>query len=679
VPADPYKYFRIEAKELLDGLNRGVLALEKGAPGADTVGMLLRHAHTLKGAARVVKLSPIADLAHAAEDLLSPHRAGADPVPPQRIQELFNLLDRVSGHVRALESAEPRAAQPAPHTTPAPEALETVRVEIREMDAILEGITETSVQLTALEADGDTLEEVRQTVASLKTRLNGDAQADPRTLVALEEVHSRLERGARRLKINLQATARDLSQVTDLVGRARLVPAGVLFPELERVASDAARTLKKRVTFETSGGEHRLDANILAELRSALSHAVRNAVAHGAEPEAVRVSAGKPPVGNIHVHVERRGHRVTFRCHDDGAGIDVEAVRRAAIQRGILSAGEAAALGPEQVVRLVLRGGVSTVSGAADQVSGRGVGLDALRETVLRLKGTVDVRSAQGQGTDIEVSVPVSLSSVGALLVEAGGTAASVPLDCVERTLRIADRDLVSSAGSESVVVEGQVIPFRRLSAMLRSERSIASRAVASPALVLRAGTRRAVVGVDRLLGATDVVVHPLPSWMTGVEGVDGASLDSRGRPRLALDPDALVTAAHATTEHAPRAPPARRAAVLVVDDSLTTRMLEQSILESAGYAVEVASSAEEALIKARATRYGLFLVDVEMPGMDGFEFVQRTRADSVLKETPAILVTSRNAPEDRRRGQEAGAHAYIVKSEFDQRQLLDTIRRLLG
>jgi two-component system chemotaxis sensor kinase CheA len=298
---------------------------------------------------------------------------------------------------------------------------------------------------------------------------------------------------------------------------------------------------------------------------------------------------------------------------------------------------------------------------------------------VLRLKGTVDVRSQKGAGTEVEVSVPVSLASVGALLVAAGGITASVPLDSVERTLRVAERDIVSTGSAESIVVDGQAIPFRRLAAILRPEAPTPNRAATTTALVLRAGAQRAAVGVDRLLGAADVVVRPLPAWMTGIEGVDGASLDAHGKPRLALDPQSLVAAAHATTERAREPKAALRAPILVVDDSLTTRMLEQSILESAGYAVELASSAEEGLSKARETRYGIFLVDVEMPGMDGFEFVQRTRADAALRQTPAILVTSRNGPEDRRRGEDAGASEYIVKSEFDQRHLLETIRKLLG
>jgi two-component system, chemotaxis family, sensor kinase CheA len=196
---------------------------------------------------------------------------------------------------------------------------------------------------------------------------------------------------------------------------------------------------------------------------------------------------------------------------------------------------------------------------------------------------------------------------------------------------------------------------------------------------VIAAGGALAAVGVDRLLGTGTVVVRPLPARADVDAVVAGASLDSEGHPQLVLDPDGLVAAARHDRAAASEADVRPRLPLLVVDDSLTTRMLEQSILESAGYEVDLAVSAEQALEKAKTRTYGLFVVDVEMPGMDGFQFVARTRADPALRDTPAILVTSRGAPEDQQRGREAGARAYIVKGEFDQGHLLRIIRELVG
>jgi two-component system chemotaxis sensor kinase CheA len=356
----------------------------------------------------------------------------------------------------------------------------------------------------------------------------------------------------------------------------------------------------------------------------------------------------------------------------------MEAVRRAAVRRGLVAATDATALGLEEAVRIIMKGGVTT-TGSVDEVSGRGIGLDVVRETAARLKGEVNVRSETGKGTSLEICVPVSVSSLIALQVETGGRVASIPLDAIRQTLRVAESDIVRSADKDSIVYDGKVIPFLVLSGALDKKAIPERKQRPWSAVVLESSFGIAAVGVDRLLGAASIVVRPLPPLSAAEPVVAGASLDSEGNPQLVLDHEGLVATACLGRAPVHESAPAKRHWVLVIDDSLTTRMLEQSILESAGYEVELATSAEEGLGKAREKQYGLFLVDVEMPGMDGFEFVTHTQSDSLLRAVPSILVTSRNAVEDRRRGEQAGARAYIVKGEFDQGYLLQKIREFMG
>jgi two-component system chemotaxis sensor kinase CheA len=264
-----------------------------------------------------------------------------------------------------------------------------------------------------------------------------------------------------------------------------------------------------------------------------------------------------------------------------------------------------------------------------------------------------------------------------ALEIDSDGSVVALPLDAIRRTVRVADHDIARSAGRDSMVYEGKVIPYLALSSALGKKTVADSKRCIGSAVILEASSGLAAIGVDRLLGTTLVVVKPLPSLTKAESVVAGASLDAQGNPQLVLDPEGLVATAHLGRAAALEPSSAKRVAVLVVDDSLTTRMLEQSILESAGYEVDVATSGEEALEKARAKQFGLFLVDVEMPGMDGFEFVSRTQADAALRMIPAILVTSRSAIEDRRRGEQVGARGYIIKSEFDQGNLLRMISEL--
>jgi len=264
------------------------------------------------------------------------------------------------------------------------------------------------------------------------------------------------------------------------------------------------------------------------------------------------------------------------------------------------------------------------------------------------------------------------------LRAQAGESTVAIPLDAIERTLRINARDVELTDGRQEVVLDGKPLPFIPLATLLGTQRAGAVTPASWSTVIVSTAQGRAAVGVDRLLDTTHAVLKPLGRYAPAKPFVAGATLSSRGAAELVLEPSELV---HAVAQgRAPAASgPHKRGAVLVIDDSLTTRMLEQSILESAGYEVGVAASAEEGLQAARRERrYDLFLVDVEMPGMDGFELVTRVRADPRLKDTPAILVTSRNAPEARARGAAVGADGYIVKSEFDQVALLKLIASLV-
>jgi two-component system chemotaxis sensor kinase CheA len=264
-------------------------------------------------------------------------------------------------------------------------------------------------------------------------------------------------------------------------------------------------------------------------------------------------------------------------------------------------------------------------------------------------------------------------------MVESGEAVVAIPLDSVRRTLRVSDHEIALAGARQFISFEGHAVPFLPLSEALRHQSSSGSRRQSWSCVLLSSGSEVAAIGVDRLLGTGTVLVRSLAPLVAVDRVVAGASLDAEGNPQLVLDPEGLMEAAHRTGAPAPAPPKAVRQPILVIDDSLTTRMVEQSILESAGHVVELATSAEEALEKAHARRYGLFLVDVEMPGMNGFDFIARTQEDPLLREIPSILVTSRNSADDKRRGQAAGSRAYIVKSEFNQEYLLQTIEQLMN
>ncbi len=720
---DPYRYFRIEARELMDQLAKGALDLEKHDASTDTVLRLLRLAHTLKGAARVVKQAQIADLVHGVEDLLSPHRDGTAAVPRERVDQVLAALDAINALLAQLAAsddstasgtapnathgaahqaannagADTSAGQPAPQQAAPFEAVRVARADVVEIDVLLEGLGEIGSALAGVRGTVHDLKALRELSAQLNAQVG--AQAGTQLGERVDSSHARTRALAaqalaasaaaeRSLAATAESLDRELKQARDIAQRLRLVPASSIFHTLERAARDAAHGVGKQVVFEAQGGELRLDAEVLDTVQSALVQLVRNAVAHGIESPQERQAQGKPPTGRIKLSVKRHGYAAWFRCTDDGRGVDLEAVRRALLHKG-LAPEQTQALDAAQLLTQLLKGGISTAN-TVTELSGRGVGLDVVRDAMQRLNGEAHATSQAGGGTAMELRVPLSLAALNVLFVESDAQLAAIPLDAVQRTVRITASDWVHTPQGTAIADQGALIPLVPLALAHHGNgggnavgsASGAGHARRNPsslqtAVIVHAAGKTVALGVTRLRGIDTVVLRPLPALLPAQNLVLGLHLDADGNPCIVVNPEHCVTLQAVPTDSTAAAP--STAPILIIDDSLTTRMLESSILESAGFAVEMATSAEEGLVMAQAKTYALFLVDVEMPGMDGFGFVAQTRVDPVLREVPCILVSSRDAPEDRQRGLVAGASAYIVKGEFDQGEFLQRVAELVA
>lgn len=687
---DPYRYFRIEAAELHEQIGQGILSLEQGKDAVSTLTLLLRLAHTLKGAARVVKLPQIADHAHAIEDILTPLRDNPEAVLTRpQVEALLGLNDQVGQELGALAAAPAPAAAPAAAPAPAPAAPKPVaaaRVEaaagtaLRPATPAAAAAPPTSAAVAAPAAPAATL---RPDDNDLDKLLGSVSQAYQQ----LGQLRRHLEQQAGGtkglLEDALDQMARELDQARDSAERLRLTAAARLFLPLQRAVRDAAQALGKEAVFEGIGGDVRLDGEVLALVQGALVQMARNAVAHGIEPPGERLAAGKPPQGRVTVTVQRRGRRVAFECSDDGAGLDLQALRDKAVRKGMLAPTDEVP-DAKAALALLLRGGISTAK-EINELAGRGVGVDVARDAAARLGGEITLRTTPGRGTTFSLIVPLRLAALEVMTVEVGGMVVALPMDAVRSSVRLSPQDVAVSAEGHSIAHEGQSIPFAALRDALGVATLAPEHAHDNPAhaqrvsaLLIQSASGPAALAVDRILGTTHVTLRPAPELMPADPLVAGVSVDVAGLPQLVLDPDGLADFARASrppvlSSGAPELP------LLVIDDSLTTRMLEQSILESAGYQVHAAVSAEDGMVLARQRRYGLFLVDVEMPGMDGFTFVERTRADPELQSVPAVLITSLSTPAHKQRGKDVGASGYIVKGEFAQPEFLELVRRLVG
>ncbi|MFL5817379.1 MAG: response regulator [Conexibacter sp.] len=648
--------FREEAAERLDRLVATLLAIDAGDPPADATDALFRDVHSLKGGAGLVGLEPVKEVAHAAEELLSGVRSAGQPVPRELVAPLLAVADAmrrgVAGEqiapeeaIAALQAAAP--ARLAAAEAPAPAAPPSAPAPSNGAPAPPRARTDGSIRVSAAKVDR-VLDAAGS--ATLHQRSLGHlvgASAD-------ERVGEALDRGEVLLD-DLQDAAIEL----------RALPLSAITGPLPRYVRDLAASEGKEIELSLSGVETQLDRMILDGLSDMLGHLLRNAIAHGIEPAAERREAGKPARGRVELRAEQRGGRVAIEVSDDGRGVAAELLREAP---------EGTALADR-----LARPGFSTAA-SVDPVSGRGVGLDAVKAHVESIGGGLAAHSEPGRGTTITLDLPLTLAVLHVLLVERLGQAFGVPVARVEEVVAV--EETTSIGGRPSIVLRGASIPLGDLAVALGGAGDeLPSRA---PALILCHGGTTVALACDRLLGEQNVVVKSLGPLLGRRQYLGGAIL-SDGRVALIVDPAVAVSGATSrrpAAERADAAPVEAAAApkVLVVDDQFTVRELQRSILEAAGYQVATAGDGIAALQQlGGAADIDLVVTDLEMPEMGGLELLRRVRGEPTTASLPVVVVTSLAGEEDQRRGLEAGADAYVTKDRFDQRALLDTVERLIG
>ena len=457
----------------------------------------------------------------------------------------------------------------------------------------------------------------------------------------------------------------------------RLLPAANLFPNLERLVRDLGQNLGKRAKFETSGGEIGLDRKILDGLRDPLMHMVRNSLDHGLETPETRKAAGKPEQGTVTLEVQQTGSMIEITLSDDGAGINAQKVRQVAQTRGLIQ--DNTVLDEAQTLELLFAPGFSTAT-SITQTSGRGVGMDVVRENIRALNGSISLHTQAGQGSSFHLRLPATLATSRVLVVRVSDSSLAIPTSVVERVARVRTSELLNQEGQPVVILEGRTIPVIELAAVLEMPNQTSDQHDWRTFVSLQSQTKPLCLIVDALLGEQEIVVKKLGYPLEQVEHLEGAAVLGSGALVPILNAQAIIEKAYARLGSSIQNPKVTKpkTRILVVDDSITTRSLERTILENAGFETRVAINGIEALEILNAEEIQLVLSDVEMPLMDGFTLTQEIRGSERLKHIPVILVTSLATNRHKERGAQAGADAYIIKSEFDQTKLLETVARLL-
>ncbi|HTK77274.1 MAG TPA: hybrid sensor histidine kinase/response regulator, partial [Gemmataceae bacterium] len=736
--ADPMllELFREEVRSHASALNAGLLDLEREPTNPQRIEPLMRAAHSLKGAARIVGLDPAVELAHELEDAFVAAQAGRVCLSSDDIDLLLRGADlltelgdsdlaqwaatrhadvsQLRSAVAAITNGEapkmPRASRererpevetskhPVAHAPASPEPVESVvRVTAQSLNRLMSLAGESLVQARWLQPFATSLLQLKKHQDHLTAQLDALAQG----LLAgrpLEVLGGTIAEARRLAGQCRQVLAERIGEFDDHAGQAedlntrlyrevivsRMRPFADGAGGFPRLVRDTARHLGKQARLEIEGQSTEVDRDILEKLEAPLTHLLRNAVDHGLESPEVRAAAGKPAEGVVRVEARHRAGMLAITVGDDGGGIDVEVIRRKAVERRHTTAEMAGRLTTAEVLEFLFLPGFST-AGQVTEVSGRGVGLDVVQDTVRKVGGSVHITTRPGQGTTFHLMLPITLSVLRAVLVHIAGEPYAFPHNRIDRLLRVPRTEVRSLEHRQFITVDGRHVGLV-MAAQLLDLPAEPPAGDDLPVLLLSDATGMYGLIVESIRGEQDLVVRPLDPRLGKVPNVSAAALLDDGAPVLIADVEDLIRSMDqyiqsGTLRRCDRsdAGPVAKKRVLVVDDSITVREVQRQILRTHGYEVEVAVDGQDGWNKVRAEPFDLVISDVDMPRLNGLEFVRRIREDYALRELPVIIVSYKDRDEDRLRGLDAGANHYLTKSSFHDDSFLDAVAGLIG
>ena len=721
--------FRVEAKEHVDALFQGILELEN-KPDAETRASLVEHvfreAHSLKGAARSVDQIAIESVCQSLEDTFAAMKRNELLESPgfyESLQFTLNQLSALLGEPGATPSPPPppreTAAAPvstpaAPPPAPAPAAApktppvektataSTVRIPISKLDSIFLQVEEMLAAKLLAQQRRQELSSMQMLVAQWNkewSSFDSLAAESPQANLAQAELHTLLDQNATFIKTlnqQLNSIVRATEQDQRMIGRmvdelledmkkVLMLPFSTVLEVFPRLIRDLARQYGKDIELAIQGGELEADRRILEAIKDPLLHLVRNAIDHGIETPDERTRMGKPGRGKVVIAVQpHNGNRVSITISDDGTGIDTGKVKSHALRLGLLDSEDAATMSDNEVMDLIYHSGVST-SPIITEISGRGLGLAIVREKIDSMGGSVHVSTHANIGTSFRILLPLTLATYRGIIVRIGDQIFVLPTSHVEQTTRALKSEILTAQNRATVRINGTTHSLAYMGDVLGVAHQPDPDTPFVQVVLLTASGRQMAFVVDEVVNEQEVLVKSLGKQLSRVRNVAAATILGSGKAVPILNVlDMIKSAVLAPTGRTAATPAAgetsasKQKNVLVVEDSITARGLLKGILELAGYKVTTAVDGVDGYTQLRSGSFDIVVSDVEMPRMDGFDLTAKIRADKKLAELPVILVTALESREDRERGIDVGADAYIVKRSFEQSNLLEIIGRLI-
>ncbi|NER80193.1 MAG: response regulator [Leptolyngbya sp. SIO1D8] len=635
----------------------------------------------------LAKLRKISNARHAAhipiEQLLHDLRAAIAAPTPTENALLLNPTQLLPPMVRE-ETLAP---------TPRVENLsqrETVRVQTRDLDTLMAQAEELAVTRIQIAQTSTQTDQLMTLWEEWQTQKQKSASAEP-DAPSYEE---RLENLILNLKTTVQQNSSKLELVAedlrDRIRKLQLLPLSTLFQPLPRTVRDLAKQQSKEVNLILEGEDTLADKRLLEGIKDALMHLVRNAIDHGIEPPEERIAASKSPTATLRVKAYQTAISLTIEITDDGQGLNLEHIKQTAIKQGLYQPEELEAMPISQIQELIMAPGFSTRT-FITEISGRGVGLDVVRTQVERLKGSIQIDSTPGQGCTFRLQLSTALSTVNVVLVKIEGITFALPIEFLQMTLMVSPQEIVKTDGQDTLILGEQSIPVADLADVLELSKSPIYKWLAQPnpvesdrrlCVLFKIGDEQAGFFVDQLIDQQEVVRKPLSPLLKRIRNVAGATLLGTGDICMILNPPDLIKSLQRQPHSEPLAvtkpTTLHQPVILLVEDSPLVRIQEKRLFEGAGYEVVTATNGLEGYNTLKTRQFDAVVSDVEMPKIDGFSLVAKIRQHPEHYDLPIILVTTLDSAEDRQKGAEAGANAYILKGHFNQDALLETLGRLI-
>ena len=722
--------FLDESEDLIETLEVDVQQWLNNRSDISYLKTLMRPLHTIKGGARMAGLEQVGDISHEFETLLLSVSNGDNNTNAKFFKQVSQFVSQLTDSVSAVRGklvadVAVDKTLPSNDTVKSEEKRsdEMIRVPSLMLEKLVNLAGETSISRSLIEEQvndfSQSTDEIDSTIQRLKEQLRrleiemeaqiefrkeqveseGNEEFDPlemdrysqvqqlsKSLVEsasdLKDLKSTLVEKTRDIETSLVQQARINTQLQEGLMQTRTVPlARHIVPRLRRIVRQVSGELDKPITFKVSNAGGELDRSMLERMVTPLEHVLRNAIDHGIESSEERLKLAKPEQGVISLNIRREGGDVVLELSDDGRGLDVKAIRKKALSRGLID--KDSELSDEEVMRFIFAAGFSTAK-SLTQLSGRGVGMDVVQSEIADLGGSVELHSKHNQGTMFTFRVPFTVSMNRALLVSAGGEQLAVPIDSIEGIVRVSPFELEQYYGEDATefFYAGQQYDFSYLGHLINgsSYHSNPEMVTALPVLLVRGGDKFYALQVDRLIASREIVVKSLGAQFANLEGIAGATVLGDGSVVMIADLAALVRSENSVATHSNVVSLEKtrdHLVAMVVDDSVTVRKVTSRLLERRGMDVVTAKDGLDAMLQLEDVKPDFILLDIEMPRMDGFEVVTRIRNDADLANIPIIMITSRTGDKHRERALNLGANAFLGKP-YQEEILFEAINNVL-